>query len=211
MSDLTAKKTIVVPEFEFKKDRFMYALTKRFFDLFASLLLIIILLVPMVIVFIIVKLDGGPAIFKQQRLGKNGKQFTILKFRTMVVHAEEDGFKWATPDDPRVTKFGRFLRKVQIDEWPQFFNILIGQMSFVGPRPEVKDLHDKFCQYVIGFERRLLVKPGLTGWAQVNGGATLLPEEKIMFDIEYIKRRSLAFDLKCLWKTIKVIFHPQGD
>lgn len=210
MSEIANRKTIIVPTITFKRDRLIYSFIKRFFDIFASLLLIIILSFPMLLVYLLIKLDGGPAIFKQKRLGRNGHQFTILKFRTMVIHAEADGFKWATIDDPRVTKFGKFLRKAQIDEWPQFFNILLGQMSFVGPRPEVKELHDKFCQYVLGFEQRLLVKPGLTGWAQVNGGASLLPEEKILFDIEYIAARSLWFDLKCLLKTITVIFHPQG-
>jgi lipopolysaccharide/colanic/teichoic acid biosynthesis glycosyltransferase len=128
----------------------------------------------------------------------------------MVPDAEVDGVRWADKDDKRITKIGKFLRRFQIDEWPQFWNILKGQMSFVGPRPEVKLLHDEFCEYVIGFEQRLLVKPGLTGWAQVNGGAALLPEEKIMFDIEYISKRSLWFDLKCLWRTIGVIWSPKG-
>ncbi len=206
----TSTTPIIVPSLGPLARRTCYRFFKRAFDISAALLFIIVLALPMAIVAIVVKHDGGPALFKQERLGHNGKPFTILKFRTMVVNAESDGARWATKDDPRVTRFGKFLRRAQIDEWPQFFNILSGKMTFVGPRPEVKSLHEKFCSYINGFEQRLLVKPGLTGWAQINGGAALLPEQKIIFDVEYIKKQSCWLDFVCLVKTIGVVFYPRG-
>jgi len=204
------KQKIVVAKIERFNARRMYCFWKRLFDIFFSFLFIVVAAVPMAIISLIIVLNGGPAIFKQERLGLNAKPFTIYKFRTMIANAEVNGAKWAEKNDPRVTRFGRFLRKTQIDEWPQFFNILGGSMSFVGPRPEVKSLHDEFCRYVIGFEQRLLVKPGLTGWAQINGGAALLPEQKVVFDIEYIQRRSLWFDFICVVRTIGVVLNPKG-
>jgi len=206
-----AKKDIIVtPDVGVLPSRRLYRFLKRMFDIVFSFLAIVVLTLPMLVIAIIVKFDGGPVIFKQKRLGLKGKAFTIYKFRTMVPDAEANGVQWAAKDDPRITKFGRFLRKTQVDEWPQFFNIFGGSMSFVGPRPEVQKLHDAFCQYVKGFEQRLLVKPGLTGWAQVNGGAALLPEQKIVFDIEYMRRQSLWFDFRCLIRTVGVIFNPKG-
>lgn len=190
----------------------IYAIIKRLFDFTMSLLGILICLIPMIIIAIIVKLSSkGPAFYKQKRLGYKGKEFTLIKFRSMRVDAEANGAQWSQGDnDPRITKIGRILRKTRLDELPQLFNILVGQMSIVGPRPERKVFYDQFETYIHGFNQRLLVKPGLTGWAQVNGGYDLKPEEKIVYDIYYMKKRSLWLDIKCMFKTVLVVFNHKG-
>lgn len=189
----------------------LYSITKRLFDLVVSFLGIIVSLIPLLFIAVAVKLDSkGPVIYKQERLGKGGKPFMMLKVRSMKIDAEENGCQWAAVDDDRVTRVGRALRKTRMDELPQLFNILSGKMSFVGPRPERKVFYDLFEQYIHGFHQRLQVKPGLTGWAQINGGYDLKPEEKILLDIEYIKKRSILFDLKCLLLTVKVFFTHDG-
>jgi len=127
----------------------------------------------------------------------------------MYIDAEKNGLQWAEVNDPRVTRVGRFLRNTHLDELPQLFNILAGQMSFIGPRPERAEFYEVFEQYIGGFSQRLLVKPGLTGLAQVNGGYNIGPEEKIVYDIEYIKKRSLKLDIQILFKTIIVVFKRQ--
>lgn len=188
-----------------------YLFVKRFADIVLSALGLICLFIPMVIIGILVKADSrGPALFSQERLGKNGKPFTIYKFRSMVLDAEADGPRWAAEDDQRCTKLGRLLRKSRLDELPQLYNILIGDMSIVGPRPERECFYIKFEEYIPGFKNRLAVTPGLTGHAQVNGGYDLLPEEKIVYDMEYIANRSLRIDLQCILKTIGVIFQHEG-
>ena len=185
---------------------------KRAFDIIFSFLGLCVTLLPMVIVGIIVKLDSkGPAIYKQERLGLGGKRFCIYKFRSMREDAEKDGARWAEKDDDRITKVGRILRTFRIDELPQFYNVLIGNMSFVGPRPERPCFYEEFATYIDGFEQRLAVKPGITGWAQVCGGYELLPEEKILYDIEYMEKRSFLMDLKCLLLTVKVVIKGIGS
>ena len=133
-----------------------------------------------------------------------------MKFRSMRLDAEENGPQWADKDDPRCTHLGRVLRKSRLDELPQLWNILKGDMSFVGPRPERKCFYDEFETYIHGFHNRLIVKPGLTGWAQVNGGYDLKPEEKIVYDMEYIQSCSIGMDLKCLLKTVRLVFTHVG-
>lgn len=194
------------------KTKVFYSIVKRLFDFFASLIAIIILLIPMIIIGILVKLTSkGPIIYKQDRLGKNGKPFKLVKFRSMYVDAEAKGAQWSQgDDDPRITKFGRFMRKVRVDELPQLFTILIGKMSVVGPRPEREVFYNEFEKYVHGFSERLKVKPGLTGLAQVSGGYDLKPEEKIVYDIEYIKKRSIWLDIKIIFKTVIVVFTHKG-
>lgn len=188
----------------------VYSFIKRFFDIVLSLIGLIIAFIPMMIIGIAVKIDSkGPAIYKQKRLGKNGKPFTLCKFRSMYIDAEKNGLQWAEVNDPRVTRVGRFLRDTHLDELPQLFNILAGQMSFIGPRPERAEFYEVFEQYIDGFSQRLLVKPGLSGLAQVNGGYSIGPEEKIVHDIEYIKKRSLKLDIKIFFKTIVVVFKRQ--
>ena len=134
----------------------------------------------------------------------------MVKFRSMGINAEENGPQWADKDDDRCTKVGRVLRKFRLDELPQVWNILKGDMSCVGPRPERPCFYEEFETYIHGFRNRLAVKPGLTGLAQVNGGYDLLPEEKIVLDMEYIANRSLLLDLKCLLKTVGLVFTHHG-
>lgn len=194
------------------KKKPIYDFFKRLIDLFASFLGIIVLSLPMLIIAVIVKCTSkGPAIYKQKRLTKNGKEFNLYKFRSMYIDAEKNGAQWATKNDSRVTKFGKFMRKVRIDELPQLFNIFVGHMSIVGPRPERPEFYEEFESYIHGFNQRLKVKCGLTGHAQVNGGYDLLPQEKILLDIEYIKKRSFFFDIKIMFQTIGVIFGRKGS
>ena len=189
-----------------------YFLIKRLFDIAFSFLGLIVLLVPMLLITVIVTIDSpGSTIFRQERLGKDGKPFMILKFRSMRMDAEANGPQWAEEDDPRCTRLGRYLRKSKLDELPQLLNIFLGDMSFVGPRPERAYYYEKFEQYIHGFSYRLLVVPGLTGYAQVNGGYNLAPEEKIIYDIEYIEKQSVWFDLSCIIKTIGLLFTHKGD
>lgn len=188
-----------------------YLLVKRLFDILAALIAGIILLIPMCIIGLFIRLDSkGPAIFRQERLGKDGKQFVMYKFRSMYEDAEADGPQWAEKDDERCTPVGAKLRQLHLDELPQLWNILKGDMSFVGPRPERPCFYDEFETYIPGFRDRLLVKPGLTGHAQVNGGYDLLPEEKIVYDMEYICNRSIRMDIQCLLKTVLVVFTREG-
>ena len=156
------------------KPKVFYSIVKRLFDFFASLIAIIILLVPMIIIGILVKLTSkGPILYKQERLGKNGKPFKLVKFRSMRVDAEANGAQWSQgDDDPRITKFGRFMRKARIDELPQLFTILSGKMSIVGPRPEREVFYNEFEKYIHGFRERLKVKPPLTCANPVNPGLT---------------------------------------
>ncbi|MEY3692362.1 MAG: hypothetical protein RLZZ388_533 [Bacillota bacterium] len=205
-----SNKIQILEKVEFVNNSPFYLFFKRTMDILLSTLGLVFFLLPMIIVSILVVRDKGPVFFKQKRLGLNGKEFTLIKFRTMVVDAEKNGMKWAEKDDPRITKIGKILRKHRIDELPQLINILLGQMSVVGPRPEVAFFYDKFEKYIVGFNQRLLVKPGLTGWAQVNGGYNLNPEEKIVFDLEYIKKQNLFFDLKVILKTILVVINKEG-
>ena len=191
---------IAKPVLEQKK---LYLITKRAFDIVCSFLGLLILAIPMIIIALIITLDSpGPPIFKQERLGLHGKPF---KFRSMRLDAEENGPQWADEQDPRCTHFGQILRRTRLDELPQFYNILRGDMSFVGPRPERAYFYGEFEKYIPGFSNRLMVVPGLTGHAQVNGGYSLKPEEKIIYDMEYIEKRSIWMDLACIGKTIRVV------
>lgn len=188
-----------------------YLAFKRFMDIVLSAGAAAVLLIPMVIIGILIKIDSpGPAIYSQERLGKNGKPFMIYKFRSMILEAEANGPKWADVDDQRCTKLGRLLRKTRLDELPQLYNIIKGDMTLVGPRPERECFYIQFEQYIPGFKNRMLVTPGLTGHAQVNGGYSLLPEEKIVYDMEYIRNRSFRMDMQCILKTIVVIFSHNG-
>lgn len=193
------------------REKTLYKALKRIFDIVFSFLSLIVLLLPMLIIALIIVMDSpGAAIFKQERLGLNGKPFAIYKFRSMYTDAERDGPRWADLEDERCTRFGAFLRKTRLDELPQFWNILKGDMSFVGPRPERACFYDQFEKYIVGFSNRLVVIPGLTGHAQVNGGYELKPEEKIIYDMEYIENRSVKMDLVCILKTFAVVFSGNG-
>ena len=190
----------------------VYSFFKRFFDIVLSLFALIVLLIPIRIIAVIVKLTSpGSVLYKQERLGKDGVSFEIIKFRSMYADAESNGAQWSDGEnDERITPFGKFLRRTRMDELPQFAQILTGKMSLVGPRPERECFYEKFETYIHGFSERLKVKPGLTGLAQVSGGYDLRPEEKVVYDIEYIKKRSLWLDLKCILLTVRIIFSHNG-
>ncbi len=165
----------------------------------------------MLIIALRIKLDSpGNVLYIQERVGKDGKPFKMLKFRTMIDNAENGIPVWADTNDPRCTKLGRKLRNCRLDELPQMWNIFAGQMSVVGPRPERQCFYNEFEEYIHGFSNRLAVKPGLTGLAQVNGGYDLLPEEKIVYDMQYIKEQSLWLDFKIICKTLLVICKKEG-
>lgn len=188
-----------------------YAFVKRLADIAVAVLVAVLGILPMAVIALCIKLDSkGPVIFKQERLGKDGKSFTMYKFRSMYTDAEADGPRWADRDDDRCTKVGCFLRKTRLDELPQFWNILKGEMSLVGPRPERAYFYDEFETYIHGFRNRLVVRPGLTGWAQVSGGYDLLPEEKIVYDMEYIANMSIRMDLRCAVRTVRLVFTHEG-
>lgn len=188
-----------------------YLVFKRLFDIIFSMLIGILLLPVMLVIALLIRLDSpGRALYVQERVGKDGVEFNIFKFRTMIEDVEQGRPVWAEEDDPRCTRLGGILRKYRIDELPQLWNIFIGDMSFVGPRPERRYFYNKFEEYIHGFNKRLLVKPGLTGLAQVNGGYYLLPEEKIVYDIEYIESRSVWCDIKIILQTVGVVFKKEG-
>lgn len=175
-------------------------------------LLLLIIAVPICILActaIYAELRVNP-IYTQKRVGLNGRVFKIYKLRSMYIDAEKDGPKWASENDERITKVGRIIRKTRIDELPQLVNILKRDMSFIGPRPERPEFIKEFIKYIPDFNDRLLVKPGITGWAQVNGGYSLTPKEKLEFDKYYIQNRGFRLDLLILIKTIMVIFTRHG-
>lgn len=181
--------------------------SKRFFDIMISLA-VLILSFPVLLMasLLILLLMGPPIVFKQERVGKDKKCFTIFKLRTMIRDAEMETGPVLTEDiDPRVTPLGRVLRKYRVDEIPQIFNILRGDMSFVGPRPERPHFVDKYINQVVGYGERFKALPGLTGLAQVNGGYATSSENKLKYDLAYIYNRSLWLDIKIIIETIKVI------
>ena len=190
--------------------RTVYHAFKRGFDIVGSAVALVVLAIPMAMVAIAIKLDSpGPVLFRQERLGKDGKPFTLVKFRTMCVNAEQGGAQWALDGDPRVTKLGRFLRDTRFDEVPQFWGVIKGDLSIVGPRPERKVFYNEFCKYIHGFDQRMMVRPGITGLAQVEGGYDLLPEYKIVYDMQYIRDQNLLMDLWILAKTVGVVLRGE--
>ncbi|SKA88261.1 exopolysaccharide biosynthesis polyprenyl glycosylphosphotransferase [Clostridium sp. USBA 49] len=192
---------------------------KRIFDIVLSIIGIIILLPIFLIITIAIKLDSkGPALFKQKRVGKDGRIFTIYKFRTMVINAEAkrdlnidpkniENFIFQSKEDSRVTKVGSFLRSSSLDEIPQLFNVLNGTMSLVGPRPEIPEV---VKYYPEKYKQRLLVLPGITGLAQVNGRGEIELGKTIYYDLNYIKNFSLILDLKIIFKTIFSVVKRRG-
>lgn len=189
----------------------VYHAAKRIFDVVTCGGALVVLSPVLLAVAVAVKIDSpGPVIFKQERLGRGGKPFTINKFRSMRTDAESSGAQWAAEDDPRVTRVGAFLRKSRLDELPQFWNVVKGDMSLIGPRPERGVFYKEFEPYVQGFSQRLMVTPGITGWAQVMGGYDLKPAEKIVYDVEYIKKQGFAMDIKIIGKTLGVLVSHEG-
>ena len=198
-------------DYSIVKGTVLFDLYQRIMDLVLSIVGLVIGL-PLIAIFgILIKIeDKGPITYKQERLGKCGRRFYIYKLRSMRTDAEKFGAQWAEKDDPRITKVGKFIRKTRIDEIPQLFNILKGDMGLIGPRPERPNFTVQFNEEIPGFINRLAIKPGLTGWAQVNGGYEITPEEKLKEDIYYIKNRSILLDFKILFKTVKVVLTGDG-
>lgn len=188
-----------------------YLIIKRFFDIVASVTVGLVLLIPMLLVALVIVIESpGPALYTQERLGKNGKPFQIYKFRSMCVDAEKNGPQWARTQDPRCTKVGLVIRRWHIDELPQLLNVIKGEMSVVGPRPEREYFYQVFEQELPHYRDRLLVDQGLTCIGQVNGCYDLTPEKRIAYDIEYIENQSIWTDLKCIFKTFGVICNHKG-
>ena len=187
-----------------------YRAVKRGFDFVLSLLLIAVLFIPMLIIGMIIALDSrGGAVFRQKRIGLDGKEFYIYKFRTMCKSAPSEV---ATGDlvasESYFTRVGGFLRRTSVDELPQLFNVLKGDMSFVGPRPLIRgetDIHRLRTEHGV-----YSVRPGITGWAQVNGRDELSLAEKVRYDSEYVERRSILFDLAIIFRTIGVVTRGEG-
>jgi len=191
---------------------------KRLLDIVLAGLLFVATLPIMLITAVAVMLDrkgdsGGPVLYRQLRSGANGSEFYIYKFRTMVNNAEAQGARWATHNDSRITRVGRVLRKSRLDELPQLWNVLKGEMSFIGPRPERPDFNRELEQAIPYYDLRHLVKPGITGWAQVMypyGSSKQDAMEKLQYDIYYIKNYSLLLDLFIVLKTFRVMIGRKG-
>ncbi|PEE40528.1 sugar transferase [Bacillus pseudomycoides] len=188
-----------------------FLLVKRFVDFVFSFFMLLLLSPILVLFCILIPIEStGSPFFYQRRLGKNGKDFKLIKLRSMFLDAEKNGPQWASKEDPRVTRIGAFIRKTRIDEIPQVINVLKGDMSLIGPRPEREYFYKRFDKSLPNFKHRLLVTPGITGLAQVNGGYDLTPEEKLTFDLYYIQHRSFAMEIKILCRTLAIVFTGNG-
>ncbi|BBA34292.1 sugar transferase, PEP-CTERM system associated subfamily [Methylocaldum marinum] len=202
-------------------DGFRYSgfqqLSKRSFDVVASLALLAVSWPVMLLTALAILIESGwraPVLYRQVRVGKNWRLFKVIKFRSMRTDAEKDGrARWATKDDDRVTRVGRFIRKTRIDELPQLFNVLKGEMSFVGPRPERPEFVEKFAESIPYYSERHRVKPGITGWAQLcypYGSSYEDAIEKLQFDLYYVKNYSLFLDFLIMLQTIEVVVWGKG-
>ncbi len=188
-----------------------YLIIKTIVDYVAAFILLVVLSPLFLIISILIARDSkGPVIYKQERLGKDGRTFMLYKFRSMNIDAEKDGAQWAETDDPRTTKVGRFLRNKRLDELPQLINVLRHEMSFVGPRPEREIFHTEFLKTVPDFDKRLAVLPGITGFAQISGGYELSPAEKLVYDLAYIEKQCFTLDAKICIRTLSVMFSHEG-
>lgn len=192
----------------------IYSFVKRLVDFLISFVLLPFVFFACILISACVKIcDRGPVFYKQVRIGYKGKPFMLFKFRTMRTDAESKGAQWTVENDKRVTGVGRFLRKTRLDELPQILNILKGEMSFVGPRAERPEFHQLLVKGIPFYDRRYLVKPGLTGWAQINytyGSSVEDTKEKLSYDFYYLKNRSFIFDLGIILKTINIVLAGLG-
>ena len=187
---------------------------KRIFDVILSIILGIPTIILLPLISALIKLDSdGPVFYRQKRVGKNGQIFEIIKFRSMVQNAEKNGPQWANEKDERITGVGKILRKTRLDEFPQLWNVLRGEMSFVGPRPERPEFVNELQKQIPHYAMRHLVKPGLTGWAQIKfpyGASVEDAMEKLQYDLYYIKNRSFILDLAILARTIATVISHEG-
>ncbi|WP_430399219.1 sugar transferase [Flavobacterium sp.] len=193
----------------------LYLFYSRFFDIFFAFvgLSFLLIILPILFVFNLVW-NRGPMFYTQERVGKNGIPFKIYKLRSMIINAEKEGAVFATTNDTRVTTFGRFIRKSRLDEIPQFINVLLGEMALIGPRPERPVFVDKIAKKIPLYQTRHVVKPGLTGWAQVNYSYGESIEDSLMklrYDLFYIKHRSLFLDLNIVLKTLNTVLFFKGQ
>ena len=187
---------------------------RRMLDIALSMAGLIFAAPVLLIMALLIKLDdAGPVFYRQERVGLGGRVFTLLKLRSMRTDAELSGPRWASQQDPRVTRLGRILRLTRLDELPQLFNVLEGSMTLVGPRPERPHFTRHLTQVIPHFAQRVAVKPGITGWAQVNypyGASVEDARQKLAYDLYYIKHRSLWLDLSILFSTVFVVLNHTG-
>jgi exopolysaccharide biosynthesis polyprenyl glycosylphosphotransferase len=191
--------------------------TKRIFDILASLALVLVTWPLMLITVIAIAFEDGPRgpfLYRQRRVGLDGHEFDVLKFRSMRTDAERDGkARWATGGDTRITRVGNVIRKIRIDELPQIFNVLRGDMSFVGPRPERPQFVAQLAESIPYYDERHCAKPGITGWAQVcypYGSSEKDSLEKLQYDLYYVKNHGVLFDLMILLQTVEVVLLGKG-
>ena len=187
---------------------------KRMIDILASLIGFTLCIPVSLVISILIKLDSkGPIFYRQERVGKDGKIFRLLKFRSMRNNAEKNGPVWAKVNDQRVTRVGRIIRKWRLDEIPQMINVLKGEMSFVGPRPERLVFVNQLKKEIPYYSQRNIIKPGITGWAQISypyGASKKDALEKLKYDLYYIKHMSFLFDLNIILETVKIILLGRG-
>ena len=189
----------------------LYLPIKRILDILFSLMLIILTFPIVMVTVVAVKCEShGPSFYKQVRVGLMGRKIVITKFRSMYMDAEKNGAQWAQKNDPRVTRVGKIIRRTRIDELPQLFSVLKGDLSLIGPRPERPNFTEEFSHKYPGFEKRLRIKPGLSGYAQINGGYDIDPGQKAKLDCYYINHLSFWIDVKIFISTIKIIFSGEG-
>ena len=188
--------------------------TKRLVDIFLAMIVFVLTCPFLLLTAMLIKLTSkGPVFYSQIRTGKDGKPFMLHKFRSMITAAEKDGPQWASLNDNRITVIGKFIRKTRIDELPQLLNILKGEMSFIGPRPERPEFDKELKTQIPYYDLRYIVRPGLTGWAQVEfpyGASIEDSKKKLQYEIYYIKNYSFYFDLLILLKTFRVVFFGRG-
>ena len=200
------------PEATMRTDR--YDFPKRAFDVAISLFLLVLTLPVLLCAMLAIRLDSrGPILYWQERVGRGGALFKMCKLRTMRVDAETSGPQWAALGDPRTTRVGGLLRRLRIDELPQVFNVLKGEMSFVGPRPERPFFVEQLAREIPLYAARHAVKPGITGWAQVNypyGASVEDARRKLSFDLYYVRRASLLLDLSIVLATPKAVLFDRG-
>lgn len=190
---------------------FEQRIMKRVMDLVISAVLLVLALPFMLLTALAIKAeDRGPALFKQERVTLDGKKFQIYKFRSMIVDAEKDGARFSSKNDDRITKVGKFIRATRLDELPQLFNILKGDMSIVGPRPERQQYIEEFCRETPEFIYRLKVKAGLTGYAQIYGKYNTTPLDKLKLDLMYIESYSIWMDIRLIFLTLKIMFMKES-
>ena len=197
-----------------RRDTVWYEVSRRTLDVIGSLLLLAFTLPLLLLVAFLIKVDStGPVLYRQSRVGLHGRIFTMLKFRSMRVDAEAAGPCWATDRDPRMTRIGAFIRATRLDEVPQLLNVLRGEMSLVGPRPERPHFVQQLAAIIPRYNERTHVLPGITGWAQINypyGASVEDARAKLAFDLFYINNRALLLDLRILLRTIPVVLFRIG-